>query len=92
MLSRFELTAEQARGSGTDPGWFFVLQEHPSEPKFKDPQQPTSGNRDKNFAFSDYAFENGGNPVPTAAVLAAKAFESPIRAVILGSELLPPTS
>jgi hypothetical protein len=88
----FELTAAQARGSGTDPGWFFVLQEHPSEPKFKDPQQPTSSNRDNNFAFSDYVFENGGNAVQTAAVLAAKAFESPIRAVILGSELLPPTS
>ena len=35
----FDLTAEQARGgSGTnpndDPGWFFVLQERPGEPRF----------------------------------------------------------
>jgi hypothetical protein len=85
----FELTKELARGSGNDPGWFFVLQEHPSEPKFNDPQQPTSANKDNNFAASDYTFENGGNAVQTAAVLAQKAWEPPIRAVILGSELLP---
>ena len=30
----FELTDERARGSSTDPGWFFVLQEQPSEPGF----------------------------------------------------------
>lgn len=30
----FELTGEQARGSSTRPGWFFVLQEQPSEPGF----------------------------------------------------------
>jgi hypothetical protein len=86
----FELTKEQARGSGSDPGWFFVLQEHPSEPKFADPKQPTSANSDNNFARSDYTLENGGQTAPpTAAVLAAKAFEPPHRAAILGSELLP---
>ena len=87
----FELTKEQARGSGSDPGWFFVLQEHPSEPKFADPQHPTSANADNNFARGDYTFENGNNqtPPPTAAVLASNAFEPPHRAAILGSELLP---
>jgi hypothetical protein len=85
----FELTKEQARGVAPDPGWFFVLQEHPSEPKFKDPQSPTSAHSDTNFAFSDYATENGGPVPPTAAVVAAKAWDAPIRAVILGSELLP---
>ena len=33
----FKFTPEQARGStspDSDPGWFFVLQEHPSEPRF----------------------------------------------------------
>jgi hypothetical protein len=35
----FSLTGEQARGESTapgqgDPGWFFVLQEQPSEPRF----------------------------------------------------------
>jgi hypothetical protein len=30
----FNLTTAQARGSSTDPGWFFVIQEQPTEPRF----------------------------------------------------------
>jgi hypothetical protein len=30
----FNLEETQVRGSGTDAGWFFVLQEQPSEPRF----------------------------------------------------------
>jgi hypothetical protein len=30
----FELNPDSVRGSDTDPGWFFVLQEQPSEPDF----------------------------------------------------------
>jgi hypothetical protein len=30
----FDLTIEQARGGGPDLGWFFVLAEHPTEPRF----------------------------------------------------------
>lgn len=30
----FDLTEEKARGSGVDNGWFFVLQEQPSAPRF----------------------------------------------------------
>jgi len=30
----FELTVEQARGGTTDPGWFFVFEEQPGEPRF----------------------------------------------------------
>jgi hypothetical protein len=30
----FELTVTQARGGGTDLGWFFVLAEHPTQPRF----------------------------------------------------------
>jgi hypothetical protein len=30
----FDITADSARGSKTDPGWFFVFQNHPSEPRF----------------------------------------------------------
>lgn len=30
----FPITAEEAQGSETDPGWFFVVQERPGEPRF----------------------------------------------------------
>jgi hypothetical protein len=30
----FELTADEARSSVTDEGWFFILQEQPNEPRF----------------------------------------------------------
>ena len=30
----FDLTEAQARGTATDPGWFFVIQEQPTEPRF----------------------------------------------------------
>jgi hypothetical protein len=30
----FGLTEEQARGTATDPGWFFVIQEQPTAPRF----------------------------------------------------------
>lgn len=41
----FDLTEEAARGSTGDPGWFFVLQEQPAEPRFglddvDDPKTP----------------------------------------------------
>ncbi len=87
----FELTKDQARGIAPDPGWFFVLQEHPSEPKFADPESPADSQAD-NFLREDYANNSnnpGGAAPPTAAVLAKVAFDPPIRAVLLGSELLP---
>lgn len=30
----FDVTTDQVRGDETDPGWYFVLQEQPSEPRF----------------------------------------------------------
>ncbi|MCW5801494.1 MAG: hypothetical protein KIT31_03840 [Deltaproteobacteria bacterium] len=30
----FDLSVDQARGVGGDPGWFFVFQEQPAEPRF----------------------------------------------------------
>ncbi|MFG2874550.1 hypothetical protein ACGFYU_05975 [Streptomyces sp. NPDC048337] len=33
-LLGFNLTAEEAKGDAKDPGWFFVLQERPGEPRF----------------------------------------------------------
>lgn len=40
-----DLTAEQAKGSGADPGWFFVIQEQPTEPRFGlvAPETPVTG-------------------------------------------------
>jgi hypothetical protein len=32
----FDVTPEEVRGSSSDPGWFFILAEHPGEPKFHD--------------------------------------------------------
>ncbi|WP_426502613.1 hypothetical protein ACPPVO_33900 [Dactylosporangium sp. McL0621] len=33
-LLGFDLTAEQARGTGGDEGWFFVIKERPGDPRF----------------------------------------------------------
>ncbi|QES51780.1 hypothetical protein DEJ50_31925 [Streptomyces venezuelae] len=33
-LLGFDLTEAEAKGNATDPGWFFVLQERPGEPRF----------------------------------------------------------
>ena len=30
----FDLTIDEVKGTGTDPGWYFVLQERPGEPRF----------------------------------------------------------
>ena len=84
----FELTLEQARGSSTDGGYYFVLQEHPSEPKFSDPTSPASG---MNALPTDYTGDNGVQAIGVAADLAAAAFEHPTRAAILGKDLLPPS-
>src|SRR5439155_697787 len=41
----FDLDVDEARGSATDPGWFFVFQEQPTAPRFgfdeaPDPPRP----------------------------------------------------
>jgi hypothetical protein len=91
----FDLTVDEARGGNGNPGYYFVLQEHPSEPKFADPESPADPTA-ANFLPEDYANNTNnpapGNAPPTAAVVAQLAFEPPIRAAILGSELLPPSS
>ena len=62
-----------------------------SEPKFVDPIPPPTI-LPNNLLPGDYAGLNSNTAPSTAAVLAAAAFEPPIRAAILGSELLPPSS
>jgi hypothetical protein len=87
----FELSVDDARGKNGDPGYYFILQEHPSEPKFTDPI-PLANTTPLNLLPGDYAGDNNGTVPPTAAILAKAAFDPPIRAAILGSELLPPSS
>jgi hypothetical protein len=87
----FDLTLDEARGANGNPGYYFVLQEHPSEPKFVDPIPPPTI-LPNNLLPGDYAGLNSNTAPVTAAVLAAAAFDLPIRAAILGSELLPPSS
>jgi len=81
----FELSRNVARGSGTaaDPGWFFVLQEHPSEPKFNQ----FAPDSEKNALPADY----GDSPTSqvAAAAVAFAAYETPLRVAIHGSDLIP---
>ncbi len=79
----FDLSLDEARGINGDLGYYFILQEHPSEPKFTDPVPPTATGP-MNVGPGNFA-----GPPATAAILAQTAFEPPIRAAILGSELLP---
>ncbi|HXU03136.1 MAG TPA: hypothetical protein VN903_19355 [Polyangia bacterium] len=73
----FELTQTAVRGSSTDSGWFFILQEHPSEPKFN--QLAPEGQPN--------AFPT--NYVDTvAAEVAKKAYETPLRVAIHGKDLV----
>jgi hypothetical protein len=80
----FELTQAQAQGSANDPGWFFILQEHPHEPKFTSP-----GTSDSNRNAEPDEFAPPNTSILTAAVLAATAYETTTRAAILGRDLLP---
>jgi hypothetical protein len=78
----FELDEAGVRGGGTaGDGWFFVLQEHPSEPKF---------NQFENIA--DHALPSTFAPTGVASDIAAVARETPLRVAIHGKDLLPPAT
>jgi hypothetical protein len=76
----FELTKSEVRGS---PGWFFVLQEHPSEPKFN--QLAPSG--EVYARPSDYDLP--GASATVAAIVAANGYDTPLRVAIHGKDLVP---
>ncbi|HEY7371750.1 MAG TPA: hypothetical protein VIF57_06195 [Polyangia bacterium] len=85
----FEISADDARGadgSNGNFGYFFVLQEHPAEPKFN-----FKGSAN-NASPSDYPDPSDPNAVaPTVAgQVGANAFETPTRVAIHGKDLLPP--
>jgi hypothetical protein len=77
----FQLTEAQARtGGSTGNGYFFVLQEHPSEPHFNN--RPGS----KNLRPTDY-----GSGVAVGADVPAISYEQPTRVAFHGTNLLPTT-
>jgi hypothetical protein len=83
----FEISADDARGINGNLGHFFVLQEHPAEPKFNFQGSAT------NASPSDYPDPDDPNAVaPTVAgQVGAHAFETPTRVAIHGKDLLPPS-
>ena len=78
----FEISADDARGINGNLGYFFVLQEHPAEPKFN-----FQGSA-PNASPSDYPDENAVAPT-AAGQVGAHAFETPTRVAIHGKDLLP---
>jgi hypothetical protein len=72
----FGLTADQARGSATDPGWFFIIQQPPSEPRFG----VGAGAQTDDATYL--------HPTGDAAVTAAALLQRPVRVAIHASALL----
>ena len=89
-LYGFELSADDARGPTADAplGYFFVLQEHPSEPHFK--KQGTV----PNGIPSDYSNKSPSTPleVKAGADVPQQAYEQPTRVALHGNDLLPPST
>jgi hypothetical protein len=72
----FNLSEDQVRGGGEtgDPGWFFVIQQHPTEPRFGLDVRPT-----------DPYLHPQGNAATTALALTQR----PVRVAIHATVLLP---
>jgi hypothetical protein len=80
----FELTPDEARGANGDPGWFFVLQEHPSEPRFN---RPDAGG--PNVTAPEYPDLGDGSEPAVAADVASRAYDAPLRVAFHGRDLVP---
>lgn len=80
----FELTPDQVRGN---PGWFFVLQEQPAEPRMAHP----AGTPEGGYVTAASAVDQNGAPATTGAQFAANLIEQRTRVAIHGSSLLPTT-
>jgi hypothetical protein len=72
------------RGDSTSPGWFFVLQEHPAEPRFNHSTTDTP-----NANPGDYPDPSTGDPPNVAAQVASRAYDLPLRVAFRGRDLLP---
>jgi hypothetical protein len=101
----FDLTEEEARGDAVEPGWFFVIQEQPSTPRFgldESRTQPLASWND--LAWTDVKTQPGDHlkladllapppPGPTwgrnAAHMAAILRQRPVRIALHARHLLP---
>jgi hypothetical protein len=76
------------RGDGSPgSGWHFVLQEHPSEPRFNRNEGDAA-----NVTPEDYLDTQTQLPPGVAADLATRAYDLPLRVVFRGRDLLPVTT
>jgi hypothetical protein len=83
----FDLDADFSEASVKgNPGWYFVLQEHPSEPRFKQSIAPTPER--PNAELVDFVIGSGAPPA-VAAQLAQRAYDPPLRVAFHGRDLLP---
>ncbi len=73
----FNLSAGQARGSASDPGWFFMIQQQPSEPRFG--LNVGASSLDPNYL----------HPTGDAVATARPLLQRPVRVAIHASALLP---
>jgi len=73
----FEFTVDDSRGN---PGWFFVLQEQPAEPRLR-PPDAAQGQRYVTAA-------RAGSP-GNGAAFAANLLQQPTRIAVHGSALIP---
>ncbi|HEY7375374.1 MAG TPA: hypothetical protein VIF57_24665 [Polyangia bacterium] len=78
----FELSVTDVRG--TNPAWYFVMQEQPAEPRFHVPPNVTPGAK-----FLEPGQISG---VTNAAQFAAATFRDPVRVVVPAARLVPPAS
>ena len=92
----FRITPAQARSSPTDPGYYFVLQQHPTQPRFGLetvlPGSPLWQSFPSNFA--TVAPQPGAPALPpkwgaNSATMASITFRQPERIMILADLMLP---
>jgi hypothetical protein len=91
----FDITPQQARSSPTDAGYYFVLQQHPTQPRFGLEMGPP-GLQWQSFpkGFATVAPQAATPPLPAkwgsdSATMASLTFRQPERIMILADLMLP---
>jgi hypothetical protein len=94
----FSIPAEQAVSSPTSPGYYFVLQQHPTQPRFGLETQspgPLWQSFPGGFATVAAPLASSGLPTPPtgwgsdAATMASMTFRQPVRIAIHADLMLP---